>query len=158
MVRSTAQLNNQVHHYARLAAVLVALGLFFPSTLPAKPPANLTPEAAMRLIAAQRDNPHFVLLDVRTPGEYNKGHIPGAKLLDFYQRDFIKRLKALDRDKTYLVYCRSGNRSGRTLTLMEKLGFKRVVHLAGGILAWQRKGYALVKAKAVDPDLPVPSP
>ncbi|MEJ2640410.1 MAG: rhodanese-like domain-containing protein [Desulfosarcinaceae bacterium] len=151
MVALTAQPNKQVHRRARLVVFLVAVGLFFPAVLPAKPSANLTPDAAMRLIAAQQDNPDFVLLDVRTPGEYNKGHIPGAKMLDFYQRDFIERLKALDRDKTYLVYCRSGNRSGRTLALMDKLGFKRVAHLAGGILAWQRKGYALVNANAVDP-------
>jgi rhodanese-related sulfurtransferase len=62
----------------------------------------------------------------------------------------------LDRDKTYLLYCRSGNRSGRALALMKKLGFKRVTHMFGGVVAWQRKGYALVKAKAVNPDLPAP--
>jgi rhodanese-related sulfurtransferase len=151
---STTHFNKKICSCTLLAALVVAVGFVFPAALPAKAFDNLTPEAAMRLIIAQRDNPGFVLLDVRTPKEYNQGHIPGAKLLDFHQRDFTKRLKTLDRDKTYLVYCRSGNRSGRTLALMEKLGFQRVAHLAGGIIAWQRKGYALVKAKAVVPDLP----
>jgi rhodanese-related sulfurtransferase len=146
------------HHrgFPLLTALVAAICLFFPSGLLADSSGNLTPDAGMEQIVAQRDNPAFILLDVRTPGEYNKGHIPGAKLLDFHQRDFIKRLKTLDRDKTYLLYCRTGNRSGRTLTLMEKLGFKQVAHLAGGVVAWQRKGFSLVKAKVVDPDLPAP--
>jgi rhodanese-related sulfurtransferase len=117
---------------------------------------NLSPEAAMRWIIDQRGDPDFVLLDVRTPGEYRKGHIQGAKLLDYYHRDFLDRLKTLDRDKTYLLYCRTGNRSGRTLALMGKLGFKQTAHLAGGIVAWQHKGFTLVKAKAADPDLTSP--
>jgi rhodanese-related sulfurtransferase len=110
----------------------------------------------MRRVLEQRDNPDFVLLDVRTPGEYRKGHIQGAKLLDYYHRDFRNRLKTLDRHKTYLLYCRTGNRSGRTLAAMERLGFKAAAHLAGGVVAWQRKGYTLVKARAVDTDLPAP--
>ena len=110
----------------------------------------------MGLIMARGDSPGFVLLDVRTPGEYNQGHIQGAKLLDYYHPEFLKRLKTLDREKTYLLYCRTGNRSGRTLDVMGKLGFKQAAHLAGGIVAWQGKGYALVKAKVVNPDLVAP--
>jgi rhodanese-related sulfurtransferase len=139
-----------------LGAVLVVLTTLYPNTLQADAGGNLSPETAMRWIVDRRDNPDFVLLDVRTPGEYRKGHIQGAKLLDYYHRDFLDRLKTLDRDKTYLLYCRTGNRSGRTLAVMDKLGFAQAAHLAGGVVAWQRKGYTLVKAKAVDADLPAP--
>jgi rhodanese-related sulfurtransferase len=141
---------------AILGALLALLIPLDPGTLRAAAGGNLSPEAAMRRIVEQRDNPDFVLLDVRTPGEYRKGHIHGAKLLDYYHRDYLKRLKTLSRDKIYLLYCRTGNRSGRTLAVMDKLGFKQAAHLAGGIVAWQRKGYTLVKAKAADPDLPAP--
>lgn len=145
--------------YLRLAALGALITVFTflaPQALEANGDANLSPEAAMGWIMAQGDNPGFILLDVRTPGEYNKGHIQGAKLLDYYHPDFLKRLKTLDRGKTYLLYCRTGNRSGRTLDVMGKLGFKQAAHLAGGIVAWQGKGYSLVKSKLVNPDLVAP--
>jgi rhodanese-related sulfurtransferase len=141
---------------AFIGALLAALTILDPDSLPAAPDANLSPEAAMGWILERRDNPDFVLLDVRTPGEYRKGHIQGAKLLDYYHREFLNRIKGLDRNKTYLLYCRTGNRSGRTLAAMNQLGFKQAAHLAGGIVAWQRKGYALVKAKAADAHPPAP--
>lgn len=140
---------------AALGMLLVALTLLLPAPLMAGS-GDLTPQAAMQRIVELGDKPDFVLLDVRTPGEYNKGHIQGAKLLDYYHRDFLKRLKTLDREKNYLLYCRTGNRSGRTLTVMGKLGFKRAAHLAGGIVAWQGKGYSLIKSKVVNPDLVAP--
>lgn len=140
---------------AGLGMLLMALGLLLPAPLVAGG-GDLTPQAAMQRIMALGDQPDFVLLDVRTPGEYSKGHIRGAKLLDYYHRDFLKRLKTLDREKNYLLYCRTGNRSGRTLAVMGKLGFKQAAHLAGGIVAWQGKGYSLVKAKVVNPDLLAP--
>jgi rhodanese-related sulfurtransferase len=139
-----------------LAAFIAFFTFLAPQAVEAKGEVDLSPEAAMGWIMAQDDNPGFVLLDVRTPGEYNKGHIQGAKLLDYYHPDFLKRLKSLDRGKTYLLYCRTGNRSGRTLDLMGKLGFKQGAHLAGGIVAWQGKGYSLVKSKVVNPDLVAP--
>lgn len=141
---------------ATLSVFVVALGIFCPAALRADAAVNLSPSATMTRIVEQGDRPDFVLLDVRTPGEYAKGHIQGAKLLDYYHRDFLERLKALDRDKNYLLYCRTGNRSGRTLAVMAQLGFKQAAHLAGGIVAWQGKGYRLVKAEVVNPDLLAP--
>ncbi|MDJ0781415.1 MAG: rhodanese-like domain-containing protein [Desulfosarcinaceae bacterium] len=141
---------------ALLAVMLVSFGINPPATLAAEESVHLNPDAAMRQIAAQLGDPNFVLLDVRTPGEFAKGHIQGAKLLDFYHRAFLSRLKTLDRGKTYLLYCRTGNRSGRTLDTMAKLGFTEVAHLAGGIVAWQGKGYSLIKSTVVDPDLLAP--
>ena len=145
-----------VNRLVILAGLILSLSFVHPATLRADTAVNLTPEATMARIMEEGDHPGFVLLDVRTPGEYGKGHIRGAKLLDYYHRDFLKRLKSLDRDKSYLLYCRTGNRSGRTLAVMAKLGFKQAAHLAGGIVAWQGKGYTLVKAKVVNPDLLAP--
>lgn len=139
-----------------LATLIAFFAFSAPQAIEANGGADLSPEAAMGWIMTKSDTPGFVLLDVRTPGEYNKGHIQGAKLLDYYDPDFLKRLKTLDRGKTYLLYCRTGNRSGRTLYLMGKLGFKQAAHLAGGIVAWQGKGYSLVKSKVVNPDLVAP--
>ena len=103
---------------------------------------------AKRLIENHQSDANFVILDIRTPPEYQKGHISGAILVDYYHPQFKSLLDRLDRGKTYLVYCRSGNRSGRALSIFSSLGFERVYHLARGILDWQAQQLALVPASS----------
>lgn len=97
---------------------------------------NVSPEEARKLIRENAGNREFVILDVRTPGEFAQGHIEGAVLIDFRSPGFREEMAARDREKTYLVYCRTGNRSARALGIMQELGFSRYYHLAGGILRW----------------------
>ncbi len=78
----------------------------------------------------------LTVLDVRTPEEFATGHLAGATLLDFYASGFQESLAALDRDTPYVLVCRSGNRSALTLALMRRLGFRDVVEVDGGMLAW----------------------
>lgn len=92
--------------------------------------------AAVDTIAANIDNPIFTILDVRTLGEYEQGHIAQAHLRDFYAEDFEAQLDSLDKSRTYLVYCQSGGRSGSTLPIMEDLGFERVYDMYGGMGSW----------------------
>ena len=80
-----------------------------------------------------------VLLDVRTPKEEIEGDIDGKQLIDFSEPDFVDQIGRLERDKTYLVYCRSGNRSGQACRLMAQMGFKKAYNLTGGIQAWNQK-------------------
>ena len=77
------------------------------------------------------------LIDVRSPGEFSSGSIPGAKNIDLMAADFRSRVQKLDKDKTYFLFCRSGNRSGSAGSLFEKLGLKSY-NLVGGIGAWPR--------------------
>jgi phage shock protein E len=79
-----------------------------------------------------------VLLDVRTPDETAKGVIAGATYLDYFRKDFEAEVARLDKDKTYFVYCAAGGRSGETMELMSKLGFKRVYNLKGGFTDWKK--------------------
>lgn len=97
-------------------------------------------EGAAELIRTNPDNLDLVLLDVRTPAEFAAGHLEGALNIDFRAAGFSDRIAALDRSRTYLVYCRTGNRSGRALPLFDRLGFEAVVHMSNGITAWQRHG------------------
>ncbi len=83
--------------------------------------------------------PGIVLLDVRSPEEIAEGKIEGAMELDFYNDNFEAEVKKLDKDKTYLVYCRSGNRSGQTCKLMSELGFSKLYNLDGGYTAWSQQ-------------------
>jgi len=64
-----------------------------------------------------------VLLDVRTPGEFASGHLEGALNIDVQAADFDARVAELDPDAAYVVYCRTGNRSGQAIARMEALGF-----------------------------------
>jgi len=104
---------------------------------------DVTVEQARQVIQAQGGKPDFVILDVRTPEEFAKGRLPGAVNLDIQVPHFQSRLAALDRGKTYLVYCRTGNRSARAIAAMTRLGFQSLYHMAEGILRWEKMGYPL---------------
>ncbi len=77
-----------------------------------------------------------VVLDVRTPGEWHEGVIPGAELVNVMDPSFADRIDALDRAKSYYVYCRSGNRSGMVSSFMTQRGFNEVYNLSDGLISW----------------------
>lgn len=85
------------------------------------------------------------VLDFRTPDEYAGGHLGRSTLIDFYEPDFRARLSELDRTEKYLVYCRSGNRSGQASAMMKELGFADVADLDGGVVAWEAAGESLIQ-------------
>lgn len=72
-----------------------------------------------------------VILDVRTPQEFNQIHLDGATNIDFLNPDFRTRVEKLDRNKSYVVYCHSGNRAGKAEKLMKSMGFKDVKNVGG---------------------------
>jgi rhodanese-related sulfurtransferase len=86
-----------------------------------------------------------VTLDVRTPGEFNEGHVEGAQLIDFQSGNFENDIATLDKSKTYAVYCRSGSRSGQAVKVMSDAGFTSVYNLNGGVIDWTIAGLPLVK-------------
>ena len=85
-----------------------------------------------------------ITLDVRTPGEFNLGHIEGAQLIDFQSGNFENEISGLDKNATYAVYCRSGNRSGQAVKVMHDAGFHNVYNLNGGVIDWANAGLPLV--------------
>lgn len=97
------------------------------------------------LIEQNQSNSDFLILDVRTPSEYSAGHLKAAKLLNFRGDDFEAKLNQLDKSKTYLIYCRSGGRSGMALKLMEKSGFQSVYNMGGGFNDWSRAQFPFEK-------------
>ena len=94
----------------------------------------VSPSTAADIQSAPPDD--LVVLDVRTPEEFAEGHLEGAMMIDFYRDDFAMRIAELDPSVPYLIYCRSGNRSGQTADIMADLGFDDVAEIDGGILAW----------------------
>jgi rhodanese-related sulfurtransferase len=81
---------------------------------------------------AQKDQPNTVILDVRTKMEWNMGHVAGATLIDINSADFDAKIDQLDKSKTYIVYCRSGNRSSIAANIMIKKGFTDVKNVRTG--------------------------
>lgn len=77
------------------------------------------------------------LLDVRTPGEYEDAHIPGARLINILGPDFTEQIEQLDKDKAYYVYCRSGSRSASACQYMASIGFRELYNLEEGIIGWK---------------------
>jgi rhodanese-related sulfurtransferase len=86
-----------------------------------------------------------VTLDVRTPAEFAEGHIEGARLIDFQSGNFESEIAGLDKEATYAVYCRSGNRSGQAVAIMHDAGFHNVYNLEGGLIDWANEGLTLVQ-------------
>jgi len=85
-----------------------------------------------------------ITLDVRTPIEFAEGHIEGARLIDFQSGNFENDIAALDKNATYAVYCRSGNRSGQAVKVMQDAGFTNVFNMNGGVIDWANAGLPLV--------------
>jgi rhodanese-related sulfurtransferase len=115
-----------------------------PTTVPAKSIPTITTKDALDLIQKNISNSDFIILDVRTPEEFKSGHIAGAINLDFYSPDFKAEVGKLDRDKQYLVYCRTGARSTSATQIMIDLGFKKVQNMEGGMVQWTSNGYPTV--------------
>ena len=69
------------------------------------------------------------VIDVRTAEEFAEGHVKGARNLDIQNGDFEKALANLDKEASYSVYCRSGNRSAAAVEKMRNEGFTNVVDL-----------------------------
>ena len=85
-----------------------------------------------------------VTLDVRTPNEFAEGYIEGARLIDFQSGNFENEIATLDKNATYAVYCRSGNRSGQAVKVMQDAGFTNVFNMNGGVIDWANAGLPLV--------------
>jgi rhodanese-related sulfurtransferase len=99
--------------------------------------ADITTDQASTLIEENQNNPDFVILDVRTPAEFDSGHIENAMNIDKNSETFQDKLEKLEKDKTYLIYCAVGGRSADARDMMQGLGFMEVYNMLEGINQWQ---------------------
>ena len=97
---------------------------------------DISLEEAKQLIESMSD---LVILDVRTPEEISEGKIDGALEIDFRDDNFLAEINKLEKDKKYLVYCRSGNRSGQAMDIMKNNDFLWVRNMLGGYMAWSEE-------------------
>lgn len=85
------------------------------------------------------------LVDVRTPQEWNTGHIQGALHIDWFSDDFKSRIGELDKKKPVRLYCAAGGRSEDARNMLREMGFKEVLDLDGGMSAWKKAGAPVEK-------------
>ncbi len=101
---------------------------------------DIFPTEAWELISKNGDSDDLVIIDVSTPQEYKDLHLDGAINLNLLSRFFKTRLDVMDKDRTYLVYCKVGGRSKIAQKLMQQLGFRTVHNIVGGTLLWEEEG------------------
>jgi rhodanese-related sulfurtransferase len=104
---------------------------------------DISPAEAQKFIQDNITNTDFLILDVRTPGEFSSGHLHNATNVDYNSNDFEAMVDKMDKNKTYLVYCLGGNRSSSAASTMKARGFKSVKNMSGGISAWSQQNLPL---------------
>ncbi len=100
---------------------------------------DIEPKEAFTILEKNRNNPEYVALDVRTPEEYEIGHIEKAELINVHSKGFEGELEKLDKNKHYFVYCKGGRRGQKAVKLMDKHGFKNIYNIIGGFDKWKSK-------------------
>jgi rhodanese-related sulfurtransferase len=116
-----------------------------PETPAAKVPAPVKHVNASEAEKVIKETKEVVVLDIRTADEFKRGHIKGAKNIDFYADDFKAQVDKLDKSKTYVLHCASGGRSTMCLPVLSELKFQSVYHLDGGFKAWEKAGKPVEK-------------
>jgi rhodanese-related sulfurtransferase len=89
--------------------------------------------------------PGVIILDVRTPEEFNAGHIANAININVADPSFSSEVSKLDKNATVAVYCRSANRSAVATNEMAELGFTDMYDMQGGIIDWEAAGGPVVQ-------------
>jgi len=124
----------------RILTLSLLLSLSFISCTSTPKGNLLNPNAFRATINEKREK---IVIDVRTPGEYNEGFIKNALNIDWNNSSFGDEVAKLDKSTPVFVYCRSGGRSHSAVNAMANMGFKEIYELEGGIMQWQRAGLPL---------------
>ena len=127
-----------------IVSAILLLVIFNYSKTQENEPENITCKQTFELIQKHSNDTDFVILDLRPESMYNEEHIKNAIYYDVFSPDFENWADKQDRNKTYLLYCNIGNRSGIALKKMKEMGFKNLYHMYEGIREWKNQGYETV--------------
>ena len=104
---------------------------------------DISAKDAAAMIKAGADD--IVIVDVRTPAEFGQGHLSNARNIDFFGPAFEREAGRLPKDKTILLYCKSGKRSASAAEIVKEAGVKKVLSLTQGLNAWENAGLPVEK-------------
>ncbi len=85
-----------------------------------------------------KEKTDYILVDVRTPSEYEAGTIGNARNINWEDANFANEISKLDKSKPIFIFCQKGGRSGEALNKMKELGFKEVYDLEAGYGGWNK--------------------
>ncbi len=89
------------------------------------------------------------IIDVRTPEEFQGGHLIDAVNFNVLAPDFQAQVSKLDRDQPVFVYCKAGGRSADASEIMKDMGFTIIYDMQGGYKAWSAAGMESTKAERI---------
>lgn len=129
-----------------IMAIVVMMGVFFLGKAILSDAStgisHIGPEVSMQQI---QEVAGLTIVDVRTPGEYQGGHIANAKLVTLQRLEELAATELPDKDAPLLVYCHSGQRSSVAVNILHNLGYTNLRNMAGGLIAWNNKGLPLTR-------------
>lgn len=94
----------------------------------------------------KKNSDDLLVLDVRTPAEFRKGHLPHARNMDFFGGKFDMEVSNLPKNKTILLYCRSGKRSAGAADILREAGIDKILHMDRGMEGWEKAGLPVEKS------------
>jgi rhodanese-related sulfurtransferase len=106
---------------------------------------DVSPVEAYGIIQKNENKTDFKVLDVRAEYEFKSGHLANAENIDYFDANFRDELNALNKNDTYVIYCKSGSRSGKAFQMMKELGFTHVYNIIGGIMNWEKEKLPVVR-------------
>tara|TARA_Y100000588_G_C13712101_1_gene693417 strand:+ start:96 stop:494 length:399 start_codon:yes stop_codon:yes gene_type:complete len=125
----------------KLISAISVLLMFFTTAVFGQTNNDLEIDEFVKKMASEK----YLLIDVRTAEEFAAGHIQGAINIDYYSADFSNQIEKIGKEKPVLLYCRSGNRSAKSMQMMYEMGFVEVKHLDGGIKAWKAENRKIIQ-------------
>lgn len=139
---------NQKYINMKLKLGVVLFMLFISLGCNSKPPLNEQEKSAIHVVKPtefKEKSINQVIIDIRTPQEFNQGHIEGAININFFDNSFIEQIGKYDKSKPIFLYCRSGNRTSSAAAKVAKLGYGEIYDLQGGIMSWSRENLQIIK-------------
>ncbi|MCX6141334.1 MAG: rhodanese-like domain-containing protein [Candidatus Kapabacteria bacterium] len=125
-----------MHYLMKIIPAIILGAILVTSTACGQTRKNINVNEAKVMI----DKGGVVVVDVRTPDEFNGGHLKNAKSMNVNDVKFEANIQALDKNKPVVVYCAVGGRSARAADIMAQKGFKNVYNVSGGYNAWSSAG------------------
>lgn len=129
-----------------ISTIIAVTLAFYASPAPAKDAAGIEENQVIEITATDlweklkgdwKGENRPTLIDLRSPKEYDKGHLEGARQLDLEGDQFDSKVAKLDRKRTYVVYCQDGANSAKVVAAWKEQGFRKLYHLRGGWDAYE---------------------
>lgn len=138
----------------KFLAPLPSLFVLFASALGPVASAQTAEQIAVDVSIDQVDgliaeHPNLLILDVRTAGEWDGGHLANAAWIDFLEDDFSDEVSRIAQDRPVLIYCAAGGRSTNAMKKMARSGFTHLYNMEGGFYAWEEGGKAVSDSKPI---------